>query len=395
MTSMMTRWKFLATLLGLAAALGFAAASQAATQGVSDDEIVLGSHQPLSGPLAGFGVPVTNGMRMRVEEINAAGGIHGRKIRLIVEDTAYNPTKAAQAGDKLINKDKIFAMVGALGTPTNLVTIPMLKKRNLHNLFPLSAARQMYEPHDALKFAMFTPYYDGGRDGIKHFVENKGKKRVGILYQDDDYGKEVLAGVVDELKAHGLELVERTTYKRGAKDFSSQIQKLRAADADLVVLGTVIRETIGAVATARKLGWKVDFLVSGAGYTPQVAELAKGATEGLYAAFQVPLFYEDTASPEIKAWIKKYDAKYNIKANIQAAYGYRAINLFALAAGKAGKDLNQKSLTAGIESIQGYTDIFGGPPLNFAKDKHNGTNEASLSQIQKGRWVTLMSFYGN
>ena len=143
---------------GFAVSLGINIAAHAGTQGVSDAEIVLGSHQPLSGPLAGWGVPTTNGMRMRVEEINSAGGINGRKIKLIVEDTAYSPTKAAQAGSKLIDKDKIFAMVAALGTPTNMVTIPMLQKRGLHNLFPMSAARSMYEPIDPLKGSMFASY---------------------------------------------------------------------------------------------------------------------------------------------------------------------------------------------------------------------------------------------
>ena len=287
----------------LAVSLGINIAVHAGTQGVSDAEIVLGSHQPLSGPLAGWGVPTTNGMRMRVEEINSAGGIHGRKIKLIVEDTAYSPTKAAQAGSKLIDKDKIFAMVAALGTPTNMVTIPMLQKRGLHNLFPMSAARSMYEPIDPLKFSMFASYYQGSRSTIKYFVEQKDKKSIGILYQDDDFGKDILAGVVDQLEAMGMKLTAETTYKRGAKDFSSQIAKLQAANVDLVFLGTVIRETIGAVVTARKMGWNVDMVVSGAGYTPHVAFLAKAATHGLYANFQVPIPYPDTASPELKAWM--------------------------------------------------------------------------------------------
>ena len=375
---------------GLAVSLGINIAAHAGTQGVSDAEIVLGSHQPLSGPLAGWGVPTTNGMRMRVEEIYSAGGINGRKIKVIVEDTAYSPTKAAQAGSKLIDKDKIFAMVAALGTPTNMVTIPMLQKRGLHNLFPMSAARSMYEPIDPLKFSMFASYYQGSRSTIKYFVEQKDKKSIGILYQDDDFGKDILAGVVDQLEALGMKLTAETTYKRGAKDFSSQIAKLQAANVDLVFLGTVIRETIGAVVTARKMGWNVDMVVNGAGYTPHVAFLAKGATHGLYANFQVPIPYPDTASPELKAWMGTYKGKYDSDANIQAAYGYRAMSLFALAAEKAGRDLNSASLTAAIESISGYTDMFGGPALGFSSTRHNATDQGGLAQIDGTRWVTLI-----
>ena len=381
---------FVKTLGALAVSLGMSVAAQAGPQGISDTEIVLGSHQPLSGPLAGWGVPVANGLRMRAEEINAAGGIHGRSIILVVEDTAYSPTKAAQAGSKLINKDKIFAMIGALGTPTNMVTIPMLQKKGLHNLFPLSAARQMYQPLDPLKFSIFAPYYAGARQAVKYFVQQKGKKTIGILYQDDDYGKEVLAGVADQLGEMGMTLSAETTYKRGAKDFSSQIAKLQAAGCDFVVLGTVIRETIGAVVTARKMGWKVDMLVSGAGYTPHVAFLAKGATHGLYASFQVPIPYADTASSELKAWMGKYKAKYDADANIQAAYGYRAMSLFAVAAEQAGHHIDSPKLTAALESISGYTDMFGGPALGFSSSSHVGTTQGGLAQIDGTRWVTLI-----
>ncbi|GIT54325.1 MAG: hypothetical protein Ct9H300mP16_14850 [Pseudomonadota bacterium] len=165
---------------------------------------MLGSHQPLSGPLAGWGVPVTNGLRMRAEEINAAGGIHGRSIRIVVEDTAYSPTKAAQAGSKLINKDKIFAMIGALGTPTNMVTIPMLQKKGLHNLFPLSAARQMYEPLDPLKFSIFAPYYEGAKQTVEYFVQKKVKRSSASSTRMTITAKRSAFGVADQLAEMGI-----------------------------------------------------------------------------------------------------------------------------------------------------------------------------------------------
>src|SRR6185436_19541088 len=132
-----------AAILGLSAGL---AAAQNANQGVSKNEIVLGSIQDLSGPIAGFGKQVRLGMMLRVDEINEQGGVNGRKIRLIVEDSAYDPKKAVLAAQKLVNQDKIFAMVGHIGTAQNLAAMPVQFEKNVINFFPVTAAREMYDP---------------------------------------------------------------------------------------------------------------------------------------------------------------------------------------------------------------------------------------------------------
>ena len=120
--------------------------AQNSNQGVSKTEITLGSIQDLSGPIAGFGKQVRLGMMLRVDEVNEQGGIHGRKIVLKVEDSAYDPKKAVLAAQKLVNQDKIFAMVGHIGTAQNLATFPVLFEKNVINFFPVTAAREMYEP---------------------------------------------------------------------------------------------------------------------------------------------------------------------------------------------------------------------------------------------------------
>ena len=133
--------KFIALIL--AAASG---AALAQTQGVSKNEIVIGSGQDLSGPLAGYSKPLRNGMIMRTEEINEQGGINGRKLKLIVEDHGYDPKKAVLVTQKMVQRDKIFAMVGTIGTAMNLASMPIQFEKNVPNLFPLTAAREMYEP---------------------------------------------------------------------------------------------------------------------------------------------------------------------------------------------------------------------------------------------------------
>jgi branched-chain amino acid transport system substrate-binding protein len=144
--------------LAAAALLALALAGPAhAQQGVSKSEIVIGSIQDLSGPMAGFGKQVRLGMMLRVDEINEQGGINGRKLKLIVEDSAYDPKKAVLAAQKLVNQDKIFIMAGHIGTAQNNAAFPVQAEKNVINFLPVTAAREMYEPFHKLKYALRCP----------------------------------------------------------------------------------------------------------------------------------------------------------------------------------------------------------------------------------------------
>ncbi|WP_288903796.1 ABC transporter substrate-binding protein [uncultured Sneathiella sp.] len=397
----MKRRSFLKVSLGAVATIAavFAGSIGIATadQGIYDDKIVLGSHQPLSGPVALWGVPVTNGMRMAVDEINANGGVNGRMIELIVEDSAYQQNKAAQAGDKLLKKDKVFALIGALGTPTNMVTMPRALKMGVLNVFPVTAANEMFEPYHKLKFGGFTPYSDQMQAAVKYFVDNKGIKKIGVLYQDDDFGKNVLHGCEDQAKDMGLPEVVKTNFKRGAKDFSSQIAQLKSEGVELVCLGTIIGETIGSMATAKKIGYDPIFVVSSAGYVPENVTLAKGLTEGLYGTGQSPIPYYEDATPEVKAWMDDYKARFGADAVLQSIAGYDAMQVFGMALEKAGRDITAEKVAEAIESIKDYQNIFGGAPYSFSAEDHLGPdarNSATLYQVVGDKWqkVSAISY---
>lgn len=365
---------------------------KAEVQGVTETEILLGTHLDLSGPINFWGLPVKNGMEMAVDEINAAGGIHGRKLRLVIEDMGYDPKKAVLATQKLLTRDRIFAMVGSMGTVTSAATMPLVLERGLPHLFPITPAEMFALPFDRLKFAYFAPYYDDVRTSLKYLIAKNGYSRIGILYQDDELGANILKAAQDQLAESGLELVSVTSYKRGATDFSSQIARLRSDGVDLVVMGTVVRETVGAMAAARNLGWDVDFLVSQAGYAPIVAELGKEAVDGLYAGAMTPIPYADTASPDVLDWIGRYKSKFNQEPNIEAVVGYMVITTAAMGMENAGRDLTVDSLVAGLEQIREHRNIFGTSPISFTVDDHLATRYTFLAQIQNGRWVPLTGF---
>jgi branched-chain amino acid transport system substrate-binding protein len=382
------------TLLGVAVlvgavALAGAALAQKETRGVTANEIVLGMHTDLSGPAATYGVSSSNAVRMRFDEVNAKG-IAGRKIRLIIEDTQYQVPRAVQAGSKLIQRDRIFAMVAGLGTPMNNALFKDQFEAGVPNLFPLSAARSMFEPFHKLKFYGAATYVDQVKAGINYFVTKKGKKAICAMYQDTDFGKEVMDGIQAQADRMKLKVVETTTHKPTDQDFTAQITKLKGAGCDLVVLGTIVRDSIVPYATARKIGWTdVDFLGSAATYDLFVAGAQGGVTEGLYAMGLTDMPYRDTLSATAQAWFDRYKDRYKAEPNIGAVYGHVAADLTVVALEKAGQNLTTDSFVAAIESIKGYKDIFNGPEVTFGPDKHQGASSSFLAVVKGGRWVRL------
>ncbi len=379
--------------LGLLTTLALSATLASAQQGVSKTEITLGSIQDLSGPIAGFGKQARLGMLLRVDEINEQGGINGRKIKIIVEDSAYDPKKAVLAAQKLVNQDKIFMMVGHIGTAQNLAAMPVQFEKNVINFFPITAAREMYEPFHKLKYSYAATYFDQMRNAVPKLVKEKGAKKVCTMYQDDEFGLEVLRGAEAGLKTMSMDFVEKTSYKRGATDFSSQISKMQAGGCDMIVLGTIIRETIGAIGTARKLGYNPTFLGSSAAYTDLIHKLGGAAMNGLYATNTVQNPYTDDASQPIRFWANKYKTKFNEDPTVFSVYGYDIIDGFARAATKAGANLTTETFIKAMDTMVIPPDIFGSAEQTFSPTKRLGSDAARLSQITDGKWKPVSEYF--
>ena len=383
---------FLAAAFALAAG-PLQAQSKAPPQGVGKSEIVIGSIQDLSGPIAGFGKQARNGMLLRVDEINEQGGINGRKLRLIVEDSAYDPKKAFLAAQKLVNQDKIFIMVGHIGTAQNNAAMPVQFEKNVVNFYPITAAREMYEPLNRLKYAFAATYYDQMRGAVPKLVKDKGSKRVCTMYQDDEFGLEVVRGAEAGLKTMGMEFTEKTSYKRGATDFSSQVARMKAAGCDFVVLGTIIRETIGAIAESRKTGFSPTFLGSSASYTDLIHKLGGKAMDGLYATMTVQNPYLDDASKAVSFWANKYKTKFSEDPTVFSVYGYTAIDAFAAGAAKAGANLSTDSFIKAMDTMSFEPDMFGSARASFTPTKRLGSNLSRLSQLQDARWKVVSEYF--
>jgi len=383
--------KRLLTLLAASLALA-AGTALAQSQGVSKNEILVGSILDMSGPLASYGKAVRQGMLLRAEEANEQGGVHGRKVKLLVEDDGYDPKRAVLAAQKLVNQDKVFIVAGHIGTAQNNAAMPVQFEKNVINFLPITAAREMYEPFNRLKYSFAVTYYDQMRTYLPKLVKEKGSKKVCAIYQDDDFGLEVLRGAEAGLKTLNMELTEKSSFKRGSTDFSSQVARAKAAGCEMVVLGTIIRETIGTIGEARKAAFNPIFIGTSAVYTELIHKLGGKAMDGLYGTMTAQIPYPDDPSQAIRFWANKYKTKFNEDPTVFSVYGYNVIDNFIQAAAKAGPNLTTDSFVKALESMTFPPDIFGSAQGSFGPNKRQGSNESRLSQLQDGRWRVVSEY---
>jgi len=374
-----------AACLGAVACIGMAHAADA-TRGVTDSEITIGTYTDLSGVTAMWGVNNSNAIRMVFDEINAKGGINGRKIHYIVEDNQYNVPRSVQAANKLINRDNVFLLLANDGTPMNNAVLPEQLEKGVPNMFPLTSARSMYEPYNRLKFGLYASYYDQMRAGVKQVLENEHVKAPCALWQDTDFGRDVMAGVYAQLKAMNVSLVAEAAHKPTDTDFTASVARMRDAKCDFLFVASIVRDTNLIVSVARKGGWKVPMMGPASTYDVNVAEVPGNANEGFRAMTPALYVYPDDPRPDIQAFVKAYKAQFGHEPNWAAELGYSGAHLLAEGLGRAGKNLTLDSFITAMESIKDYHDMFGAPPVSFGPGIRVGSKKSYMVVVHNGRW---------
>ena len=363
-------------------------ASDGLPRGITADTIKIGSHTDLSGSLAIWGVPATNGQRMRFDEANAAGGIHGRNIDFVVEDSQYQMPVAVKATNKLLNVDKIFLMVGAMGTPMNIAVMPRMFEAGVPSLFPISAAVQMYEPLHPMKYSYFVSYRDQARGGMAYMSKKYGIKSVCLQALATDYGAEVEVGFNQAVEELGLDVAYVGHHKGSETDFTGTVTRIKNSGCELLVLGPFIRDTILLYSAARDIGWDAPIISNMVSYVPEIAAAGDGRTQGLYsvASFYMPPFKSAPAASWIGQWYARYLERFDEEPAAQSIIGYVTADLTVRALEAAGPELTVEKVLAALESIENYEDPFGGPSLTFSATKHQAGNYLYLYQVVDGKW---------
>jgi branched-chain amino acid transport system substrate-binding protein len=383
--------KLSTTLATAAIAATMAAAPAYAEQGITDTEVLIGSNNDLSGPFASFGAPATKAAQLVFDEVNAAGGIHGRTIRFIVEDHAYQMPKAIQGMNKLINGDKVFAMLLSLGTPMNIAAFKLQDAKNVPNVSPLSAARQMAEPFHPLHFAGTATYYEQIRVGVTYLAEQKGVSNVCAMYLPTDFGLDIKEGAESiAADTDGLNFVSETTHKPDDADFVGALQKLNADGCEIVAMALGVRQAITVSGTAKKLGLdNMSFLNSSAGFHTVMAKVPGGVTEGMYAAAGWADLLSRMDQPEAQKFFARYtEATGEELPGTGALLGHSAAITMVKALEAAGRDLDANTFQAGMESLN-YEDVVSGNTVTYSATDHQGADEVVVSVIKDGNWVEI------
>ena len=375
------------TLLGLATVLSLSTTPLLAqTQGVTDTTVKFGSHTDLSGPLAIGGAPATVASQIRFDEANAAGGVHGRMIELVVEDTQYQVPLAVRATNKLVQSDKVFALFHSVGTQQGLATMPITDKAGIPYIFPLTAAAAMAEPLNPLHFSYFVTYANQASGAIRYFHEKEKFSSLCMQTHSTEYGDENRRGMEAVTSELGIEVKLVGTHKPTDTEFAGAATAIKNAGCDFVYLGTTIKDTIALYATLRKLGYEGTIAANMLPFLPMVPAAGGGAMEGLQVVTPMGAVDWTSGPPERKAFFDEYMKRQNEEPSVYAIYGWLAADLAVKALENAGPDLTVESFTKGIEQIKGYQDPFGGPTISFGPEKHFGGDKLLLYAVKDGKW---------
>jgi branched-chain amino acid transport system substrate-binding protein len=378
--------KTIAAALAIAASATFA---QAQTQGVTDTSVTIGMISDLSGPLASWGVPATNGATMRFDEQNAAGGVQGRQISFKVEDMQYQVPLAIRSTNRLVQSENVFAMILGVGTAQALSSFEITDRAGIPNILPMTGALAMAEPYHPLHIAYISSYRDQASAAIRHFQSAGQLQRVCLQTQTSEYGEEITTGVKLAVESLGLELVHIGTHRTTETEFAGAATALRNANCDLVYLGTTGRDTIALYVTLRQLEVKVPIVGNMVSYLPVVAQAASGAMEGFYVVSPLIIAEWDDGDAFRRDFRDRYVARFGEEPAVQAQVGYLGADLTIRAMEVAGKDLTVDSFMAGMESLQNVPDPFGGSAVSFSREKRFGISDQALMQVQNSAWVVL------
>lgn len=359
--------------------------------GVTRDEIVLGSVIDLSGPASGVGLPERQGMDLAVDLINESGGVHGRRLRLIVEDSVYDPKKAVLGTQKLLGRDKVFAIVGQLGVAITQATMPMVLDNGTPMLFPGAPLEAVWNPPKRLAFAASMSYKQQMEYGARYAYETLGKRRFCMLYQDDESGFQMLGGVEAELAKLGSAMTEKVSYKRGAVDFSAQFARMRGAGCDVVMLGTILREAAAAAKERARIGWEVPMVAGQGAVSMALFKLAGSTAEGMYTVSQILPMSIVKEQPRGAEIVRRFRAKYGVQTDPDefVLFGYGIVMAFAEGARLAGPELTVDSLVSGLEQLRDFNPGAGMGAMSFAPGQRFGSREMFLLQARDGNWVKV------
>jgi len=342
--------------VGILAVMMAVGVTAAAVPGITDNQVVVGAFQDQSGAAAVVGINMRKGMEAYFNWVNAQGGVNGRKIKFIVEDDGFQAARAIAATRKLVEQDKVFALVGTLGTPGVAATIDYIMEKQIPSIYQGSGISALAFPPKKYIFPVQPNFISEGRIVATYVVENLKMKRVALACEQTDIGTEGLRGVREQLAMYKMEPVEVVNFGAADVDFSSQILKLMRAKPDAVIIYSTLKPAAGFLKQAKVMGLDAQFLTTYVNADPiQMPALAGDACVGLIAPGWVPVLGNDVDSVR---YLEIYQATYPKEMpSAFAAAGFIAGEVFCEGLRRAGKNPTREGLIAAMESLRDWDGI--------------------------------------
>lgn len=362
--------------------------------GLTETTIRLGTYGPLTGPQAAWGDSL-RGMKAYFEWLNAQGGIHGRKIELYVKDDGYNPARTVRAARTLVERDKVFAVVGGIGTATGRAAAPVFEQAKIPFFTPASGAKWFTDKEGPTNvYSVYLPYRQEGRAIAQLVAKRLHLRSVAVLYQDDDFGREGTLGVEEGARALGLQVVAKAPVVPSDTDVSLAVSQLLKANPQAIVLYTAPRQAIllGRYLLSRKKRPQLitSFVLNDPGVIARAgADVWEGTITSVVS--QLADDHEDPSVRQFRDILKKHAP--TLRPGGFALSGFRFAQPLAEALDRAGPNLSAERLVGAIRSLQGYRG--GGPywtgeglgaPVDFSSGTRLGVNAVRFARATRGRW---------
>ncbi len=363
-------------------------ASAADRTGVTADTITIGMFGFYTGAGSFYGTGARDGAMLAINEINAAGGVHGRKLKVIIEDDRSTPAGSIAAARKLIYSDKVFALINQGGSNPLVATLPILKESNVPVLGQMPSSPKVTRPFHRTIFraASFNDQLQGWL--IADFVMQHLKpSRVAILAQSDEYGKVGAQYVIERLQAqYKVAPVAVVEHDRDATDLSAQVLKLKEAKPEVVILYTYLRPGAIYLRQAKELGLGAQVVGSVAAGQRVTVSLAGENAEGAMFFTYLPIL-EESDNPAMVAFMKKWKAAYPSvidpgRPALPDILGYVATRLFAKALEATGKDLTREGFIEALENVREFSQDGLMMPITFTSTNHDGMSQATFFVIK-------------
>ena len=351
-----------------------------AENGVSPDKIVFGQAAALDGPASALGLGMKMGLESAFAEANKAGGVKGRKLELKSIDDGYEPTKSIEAAKKLLEEDKVFALVGAVGTPTAAATQPIATSAGAPFIGAFTGAEFLREPHKPMVLNIRASYFQETEAMVEHLTKDLGATKIAIMYQDDAFGQAGLAGVKKALEKRQMQLAGEGTFERNTVAVKTALLSIKKAEPQAVIMISPYKPAAEFIKLAKQIKLDVTFVnISFVGSDALAKEL--GAAGAGVVITQVVPFPKDAAVPVVGRYHASLKASApDAQPGFVSLEGYLVGRAIVAALEKVDGDLTREAMLAAVQKA-GTFDL-GGFKLSYSPTSNRGSDQVFLTVIQ-------------